>query len=54
MVIFSRTGYALVLSEIEQLENYVKLNFPEIYKKHLLTYNGGRCTPNIFSFIEFE
>lgn len=38
--------------EIEMIEKYVGLNFPDEYKEHLLKFNGGRCTPNIFRFIE--
>ena len=38
--------------EIYTLENKLKIKIPKEYREHLLRYNGGRCNPNIFSFIE--
>lgn len=52
MVTFSNTESHINLKQIEELEDLVKLNFPEDYKKHLLNFNGGQCTPNIFKFTE--
>lgn len=52
MVTFTQTKAPLSLSEIEEIEKYVGLTFPQTYKEHLLKYNGGQCHPNIFSFIE--
>jgi hypothetical protein len=52
MVTFTETELPLSLSQIEEIEMMVGLNFPESYKTHLLKYNGGRCYPNIFFFEE--
>lgn len=52
MVTFSQTESQLNLNQIEEIEKYVGLKFPEEYKKHLLKYNGGRCSPNVFWFNE--
>jgi len=52
MVEFSETEQPLTTHEIENIERFVGLNFPNEYKKHLLKFNGGRCLPNIFTFIE--
>lgn len=52
MVTFSQTESQLNLTQIEEIEEYVGLKFPEDYKKHLLKYNGGKCFPNIFEFNE--
>jgi hypothetical protein len=30
----------------------IGLVFPPAYKSHLLKYNGGRCEPNVFDFME--
>jgi hypothetical protein len=52
MVLFSQTEVQLNKFQIEKIEQFVKLNFPIEYKEHLLKYNGGRCIPNVFNFIE--
>lgn len=52
MVAFSNTKGNLDISQIEAMEEFVGLRFPEEYKNHLLKYNGGRCEPNVFSFVE--
>lgn len=52
MAIFTQTAKQLNLSQIEEIEKLVGLNFPEEYKEHLLQHNGGQCMPNIFSFTE--
>lgn len=52
MAVFSQTESKLNLTQIEELERYVGLNFPVEYKEHLLKYNGGQCNPNIFEFSE--
>lgn len=52
MAIFSQTEVSLSLSQIEEIEKLVGLNFPNEYKEHLLKYNGGQCSPNIFGFDE--
>jgi len=52
MATFSQTEAQLNLIQIEEIEQYVGLDFPSNYKNHLLQYNGGQCTPNIFRFNE--
>ena len=52
MITFYETKPALSLSQIEEVENYISLKFPNEYKQHLLRYNGGYCEPNVFSFDE--
>ncbi len=52
MVIFTETKKAIKLNQIEAVENYVNLKFPQEYKAHLLINNGGRCSPNVYSFVE--
>lgn len=54
MVVFSETEPQINLSQIEEIEQYVGLKFPQQYKDHLLQYNGGQCTPNVFSFINCQ
>ncbi len=38
--------------ELDELERYAELTFPEAYQQHLKSYNGGRCEPSVFHFIE--
>lgn len=52
MVEFSETEVSLNISQIEELEKFIGLSFPSQYKEHLLRFNGGKCSPNVFSFIE--
>jgi hypothetical protein len=52
MITFSKTEPKINSSNIVELEEYVGLTFPIEYKKHLLQYNGGKCSPNIFAFME--
>ena len=52
MAIFSQTESQLSSTQIREVEKIVDLNFPEEYKEHLLRYNGGQCTPNVFRFNE--
>ena len=52
MVEFYDTEEKITLKDIEKLEKELKFIFPESYKNHLLRYNGGRCEPNVFQFIE--
>ena len=52
MINFTQTERPALKSDIEEIERYVGLNLPYEYKQHLLKYNGGRCNPNTFSFIE--
>lgn len=46
------TEAQLSIAQIEAIEAYVSLHFPEEYKQHLLRYNGGQCEPSVFSFYE--
>ena len=52
MVTFYKTESQIKLDQIKEIEDYVGLKFPQEYKVHLLKYNGGKCSPNIFKFIE--
>jgi hypothetical protein len=52
MVVFIKTQPPATVAELEDLERYAKLSFPEAYKQHILRYNGGRCEPNVFYFLE--
>lgn len=52
MVAFLQTESKLDLNQIIEIEKYVKLKFPQEYIEHLLQYNGGQCSPNIFKFNE--
>jgi hypothetical protein len=54
MATFSQTESQLNLTQIEEIEKYVGLNFPSEYKEHLLQNNGGQCSPNVFKFNENE
>lgn len=52
MVTFSSCKKIISLKEIDDIENYVGLCFPREYREHLLKFNGGRCTPKVFYFLE--
>ena len=52
MAIFSQTESQLNLTQIEDIEKFIGLNFPKEYKSHLLQNNGGQCSPNTFMFNE--
>jgi len=52
MVKFTQLEKTLKPKDIDEIEKTVSLKFPEEYRKHLLKYNGGQCSPNEFSFIE--
>jgi hypothetical protein len=52
MVKFLQAELNIGLKEIEEIEKFVGLEFPNEYREHLLQYNGGQCTPNVFSFME--
>lgn len=52
MVSFSQIEGSLTIDQIVDIEKLVGLNFPSQYKEHLLKYNGGQPTPNVFSFEE--
>lgn len=52
MIHFTETENQVNLSQIKEIEDLMSLNFPDEYKQHILRYNGGRCSPNVFSFQE--
>lgn len=52
MVIFSEKQPSTTIEAILKIEQRIALKLPDAYKKHLLINNGGRCNPNVFSFIE--
>jgi hypothetical protein len=52
MIKFVNTEAILSIQEIEKIENFCGLIFPDEYKNHLLKYNGGQCEPNLFMFNE--
>lgn len=52
MTKFSDSEKKITASDITRLEKKLSLKFPQSYKNHLLTHNGGRCKPNVFSFVE--
>ncbi|MFY8035688.1 MAG: SMI1/KNR4 family protein [Cyclobacteriaceae bacterium] len=49
---FRNTESPIHIVEIEKLEKLIELKFPIDYVNHLLKFNGGRCSPNRFSFLE--
>ena len=52
MVKFLDVKPSVTLKEIEDIENYAGLIFPKEYREHLLKFNGGRCDPNVFGFVQ--
>ncbi len=52
MITFFDTEKSIDEKEIEKIEKYIGLKFPKEYREHLLRYNGGQCSPNVFSFVE--
>ncbi|MFZ5553758.1 MAG: SMI1/KNR4 family protein [Bacteroidota bacterium] len=54
MVAFLETENRLSIQQIEEVELLSGNSFPQQYKTHMLKYNGGRCKPNKFSFVEGE
>jgi cell wall assembly regulator SMI1 len=52
MVEFYKTEVVIGEREIIEIENLLGYSLPEEYRIHLLKYNGGKCKPNVFSFIE--
>jgi hypothetical protein len=51
-IAFFNTENTPTPGEIRSIETRYNLSFPDDYVKHLLTYNGGECKPNIFEFTE--
>lgn len=52
MVVFEDTSPSATVAELDELERYAQLPFPDTYRQHLLRYNGGRCQPSVFHFVE--
>ena len=52
MVEFIKVEEKITENEINELENKLGYSFPGEYRTHLLKYNGGKCKPNVFAFIE--
>jgi len=51
-MIFDQTESSISEKDINFIEQFISVDFPYDYRCHLLKYNGGRCSPNIFSFLE--
>lgn len=52
MASFSKCKENITEFDIDEVEQYVGLQFPKTYREHLLKFNGGQCDPNVFSFVE--
>ncbi len=52
MVKFFHVESSLSQDKIEEIEQSLDLRFPHSYKQHLMLFNGGKCTPNKFKFLE--
>lgn len=52
MVSFFRSFEEISLNDINKFEKFIGLKFPKLYVDFLLQHNGGKCTPNIFTFKE--
>lgn len=52
MITFKNTQRQIQLIELKQFEQDIGLTLPDEYKGHLLTHNGGQCSPNVFDFTE--
>ncbi|WP_339814851.1 SMI1/KNR4 family protein [uncultured Imperialibacter sp.] len=52
MAKFSQCEQFLNSRQIQEIEQYVGFDFPRVYKEHLLAFNGGKCSPNVFQFGE--
>ncbi len=52
MIKFFETEQPLSIDEIRKVEKELNTQLPQEYTEHLLKFNGGRCEPNIFSFLE--
>ena len=52
MITFFDTELKLMEEDLSKLEERISFELHKDYRKHLLNYNGGRCEPNVFSFIE--
>ena len=52
MIKFFQTKDKLSDKEIKEFEREFNISLPSEYRNHLLEFNGGKCRPNYFSFIE--
>lgn len=52
MIEFFKTEKPITEKEINNIEELLVCTFPSDYKNHILKHNGGKCKPNVFSFIE--
>ncbi len=52
MTTFFNTQLPATLTELDSLECDAGVVFPSEYRNHLLQYNGGQCSPNVFRFSE--
>lgn len=52
MLVLSQVEEQLSIERVLEVERLIGLTLPDEYKAHLLKYNGGRCIPNKFSFVE--
>ncbi|NJC27498.1 SMI1/KNR4 family protein [Neolewinella antarctica] len=49
---FTETEPQVKLEELKRIEGKYDIELPPAYIEHMLNYNGGSCTPDVFSFIE--
>jgi len=54
MIVFFETESKTNLDAIRDVESIAKMKFSDEYIEHILKYNGGRCEPNVFSFLGNE
>lgn len=52
MITFSKTHPKIELEDLARIENLYAISFPEDYRNHLLSYNGGIPSSGVFSFTE--
>jgi cell wall assembly regulator SMI1 len=52
MAEFYKTEVSIKEYDIRIIEDKLGYSLPKEYRSHLLAHNGGKCKPNVFSFIE--
>ena len=52
MINFYNQEESIFDQDIQELENLLGFKLTQSYREHILRYNGGRCKPNVYSFIE--
>jgi hypothetical protein len=52
MVEFYKTETAIKELDIRIIEDRVGYSLPKEYRSHLLVNNGGKCKPDVFTFME--